>query len=259
MIKKEKSLYFIQAVGQALDVLEQFRDNVDELGITDLSRRLNLHSTKVFRLLATLELHNFVEQNKTTTNYRLGLKNLQLGQAFVKQTGLLRHARPVLESIVRKCAETAYISILKDFKTIYLDAMESELPVRVVTRVGTMLPFHCTAEGKVLAAGMNEKDLREYFERAELKRYTSRTIRDPDELTEHLRRIAELGFAVDDEELDEGVKSVSAPIRDYTKRVIGAVSVSGPSMRFTAERMDQELAPLVKKGAEELSARLGYK
>ena len=259
MIKKEKSSYVIQAVGHALDVLEQFRDNVTELGITDLSRRLRLDKNKVYRLLATLELHGFIEQNKTTANYRLGLKNLQLGQTFIKQTGLVHHARPVLESIARKCEETTYISILKCFRIIYLDVIESELPVRVVTRAGAMLPFHCTAEGKVLAAGMNDKNLREYFKSSELKRYTSNTISDLDELTKHLNKVAELSYAIDDEELDVGVKCVSAPIRDYTKLAIGAVSVSGPSMRFTTERMHQELIPLVMKAAEEISVRLGYK
>lgn len=258
-MKKEKSVYIIQSVGHALDVLEQFHDNVDELGITELSRRLMLQKNKVYRLLATLESRSFIEQNMATTNYRLGLKNLQLGQAFIKQTGLLRQARPMLESLVMKCEETSYVAILKDFQIVYLDAIESELPVRVVPRVGAMLPFYCTAAGKVLAADMNEKKLEEFIQSVELKRYTSNTISDPDGLASHLRRIAELGYAVDDEELDVGARGVGAPIRDHTKRVIGAVSVYGPSIRLTAERMHQELIPLVKGAAEEISVRLGYK
>lgn len=259
MIKRKKTAYNIQIVGNALDVLEQFHGTVDEFGFTELCRNLKISNNKVFRLLATLESRNFLEQNKNTTGYRLGLKNLQLGQTFVKQTGLLRHARPVLESLTRRCNETSYVAILKDFQVVYLDSIESDLPVRVVSRVGKWLPVYCTAVGKVLAAGMNERILREHFKITEVMRYTSNTIIDLDELTHHLIKIAELGYAVDDEELDIGVKCVGAPIRDYTKRVVGAVSVSAPSIRFTSERLNNELIPLIKEAAETISIKLGYK
>lgn len=258
MMKKEKSSYVIQTVAQALDILEQFHDNIDELGIAELSRRLKLHKNKVFRLLATLESRYYVEQNIVTENYRLGLKNLRLGQTFVKQMGFLRQARPVQEYLVRKCNETSYVAIMKDFQIVYLDAVESDLPVRVVPRVGEKLPIYCTAAGKVVAASLNEETLREYIHAGKLKRYTSNTISDPDELVNHLRSIADLGYAVDNEELDVGVKCVGAPIRDYTRQVIGAVSISGPSIRLSAERMSHELIPLVKKAAEEISIRLGF-
>jgi len=258
MIKKEKSVYNIQTVGHALDVLEQFHGHNDELGFSELCRRLKFQKNKVFRLLATLESRNFVEQNKVTAGYRLGLKNLQLGQTYFKQTGLLRHARPILESLTRKSGETSYVAILRDYQIIYLDAVESDLPVRVVSRVGKMFPFYCTDVGKVIAASMDEKYLLDYFDIAEIKRYTVNTASERGELTAQLRKTAELCYAVDDEELDIGVKSIAAPIRDYTKRVIGAVSVSAPSMRVTAERMDSLLIPLIKEAAEDLSTRLGY-
>lgn len=257
-MKKEKSDYIIHTVWSALDVLEQFRDNVEELGITDLSRRLKLHKNKVYRLLATLESRNYIEQNKLTANYRLGLKNLQLGQTFLKQTGLLREARPVLESVSRKCDETSTVSVLNDGQVIYLDAVESALPVRVISRCGATLPFYCTAAGKVLAAYRHGDDLVRYVQTSELKQYTARTITDPAQLTAHLLAIAQVGYAVDDEELDPGVTCVGAPVRDYTNHVIGAVSVSGPSVRLTAERLHRELIPLVKEAAGELSARLGH-
>ena len=92
----------------------------------------------------------------------------------------------------------------------------------------------------------------------ELKRFTPNTIIDRDELKSQLKVIAEQGYAIDNEELDIGVRCAGAPIRDYTRRIIGAVSVSGPSMRFSDERMEQELIPLVMKAAEEISGKLGY-
>lgn len=258
MAKKDKAEYIIQAVDHALDLLEQFHDDVDELGVTELSKRLKLHKNNVFRLLATLESRGYIEQNRVTENYRLGLKTLELGQTFIKQMGLLRQSRPVLEALVRECNETTYVAILKDFHIVYLDAVETDLTVRVVPRVGSRLPAYCTAAGKVQLAYMTDEELDNYLPTKELKRYTANTIVDKDEFKKHLVQVAEMGYAVDNEELDNGVRCVGAPIRDYTRRIIGAVSISGPSMRFTEERVDKELVPLVKRAAEEISSKLGY-
>ncbi len=258
MAKKEKSEYLIQAVSHALDLLEQFHDDVDELGVTELSKRLKLHKNNVFRLLATLESRGYIEQNRVTENYRLGLKTLELGQTFIKQMGLLRQSRPVLEALVKECNETTYVAILKEFHIVYLDVVETDLTVRVVPRVGARLPAYCTAAGKIQIAYMTDEELENYLPTKELKRFTPNTIIDRDELKKHLQQVAELGYAIDNEELDIGVRCVGAPIRDYTRRIIGAVSISGPSMRFTDERREKELIPLVKRAGEEISTKLGF-
>lgn len=258
MAKKEKSEYIIQAVDHALDLLEQFHDEVDELGVTELSKRLKLHKNNVFRLLATLESRGYIEQNRVTENYRLGLKTLELGQTFIKQMGLLRQSRPVLEALVSECNETTYVAILKDFHIVYLDVVETDLTVRVVPRVGSRLPAYCTAAGKVQLAYMTDEELDNYLPTKELKRFTPNTVTDRDQFKLHLKQIAEQGYAIDNEELDIGVCCVGAPIRDYTRRIIGAVSISGPSMRFSPERMEKELIPLVKKAGEDISTKLGY-
>jgi IclR family transcriptional regulator, KDG regulon repressor len=258
MAKKEKSEYIIQAVSHALDLLEQFHDEVDELGVTELSKRLKLHKNNVFRLLATLESRNYIEQNKVTENYRLGLKTLELGQTFIKQMGLLRQSRPVIEALVKECNETTYVAILKDSHIVYLDVVETDLTVRVVPRVGARLPAYCTAAGKVQIAYMTDEELEHYLPVREMKRYTPKTMVDREELKKHLKLVAERGYAIDDEEMDVGVKCVGAPIRDYTRRIIGAVSISGPSMRFSDERLEKELIPLVIRSGEEISQKLGY-
>jgi IclR family KDG regulon transcriptional repressor len=258
MAKKEKSEYLIQAVSHALDLLEQFHGEVDELGVTELSKRLKLHKNNVFRLLATLESRGYIEQNKVTENYRLGLKTLELGQTFIRQMGLLRQSKPILEALVRQCNETTYVAILKELHIIYLDVVETDMTVRVVPRVGSRLPAYCTAAGKVQIAYMSDEELENYIPSKELKRFTNNTITDRDVLKKQLKVIADQGYAIDNEELDIGVRCVGAPIRDYTRRIIGAVSISGPSMRFSDERMEKELIPLVVKAAKEISAKLGY-
>jgi IclR family transcriptional regulator, KDG regulon repressor len=258
MAKKEKSEYLIQAVSHALDLLEQFHGETDELGVTELSKRLKLHKNNVFRLLATLESRGYIEQNKVTENYRLGLKTLELGQTFIKQMGLLRQSKPVLEALVEECNETTYVAILKDFHIIYLDVVETTMTVRVVPRVGSRLPAYCTAAGKVQIAYMSDEELDQYMPTRELEKFTDKTISDRDMLKKQLKVIAEQGYAIDNEELDIGVKCVSAPIRDYTRRIIGAVSISGPSMRFSDDRIKNELIPLAMRASEEISTKLGF-
>ncbi|PNU18677.1 IclR family transcriptional regulator [Geothermobacter hydrogeniphilus] len=257
MAKKEKSEYIIQAVSHALDLLEQFHDDVDELGVTELSKRLKLHKNNVFRLLATLESRGYIEQNRATENYRLGLKSLELGQTFIKQMGLLRQAKPILEKLVGACNETSYVAIFKEGYIVYLDVVETDLTVRVVSRVGSRLPSYCTASGKVHLAHLSEEELEETLPH-NLKQYTPTTFTDRDKLRQELEKVAEQGYAIDNEEMDPGVRCVAAPIRDYTRRIVGAISVSGPSMRLSMERIEKELIPLVTEAGEELSLRLGF-
>ena len=258
MAKKDKAEYIIQAVSHALDLLEQFHDDVDELGVTELSKRLKLHKNNVFRLLATLESRGYIEQNRATENYRLGLKSLELGQTFIKQMGLLRQAKPILEKLVAECNETSYVAIFKEGYIVYLDVVETDLTVRVVSRVGSRLPAYCTAAGKIHLAFMSDEEIETVLPTGELTQYTPNTITDRGALKKELQEIAERGYAIDNEELDPGVRCVAAPIRDYTRRIVGAVSISGPSMRLGDERIEKDLIPLVLQAGEELSTRLGF-
>ena len=152
MVRRDKSNYIIQSVAHALDVLEEFRDETEELGVTELSKKLKLHKNNVFRILATLQSRNYIEQNRSNDNYRLGIKCLELGQTFIHQRGLLKQASPILHDLAETTGETSYISILRGNEVIYLDAVETSSTVRVVSRVGLHMPLHATAAGKALVS-----------------------------------------------------------------------------------------------------------
>ncbi|NIA19360.1 MAG: helix-turn-helix domain-containing protein [Xanthomonadaceae bacterium] len=259
MIKREKSNYTIQAVAHALALLEEFSGDTDELGVTELSKRLKLHKNNVFRLLATLEERGYIEQNRATENYRLGIKSLELGQTFIKQMGVLRQARPIMERLSQDLRENAYVGVIRNQNVVYLDVVESDQAVRVVSRVGSQLPVWCSAIGKGQIADINQGELdkilppvRDWLE------CTKNSIKNKEELLKELETVRELGYAVDNEEYDLDVKCVGAPIRDYTKRVVAGISVSGPSFRLSAERIVDEVGPAVKKAAADISRRLGY-
>ncbi len=256
MVRREKSNYTIQTVSHALDVLEQFYTD-DELGVTELSKRLKLHKNNVFRILATLEARGYIEQNKATENYRLGTRCLQLGQAYIHHMGLLRQARPIMAEVVKACHESAYVAVMRKGAVVPLDAVESDLPVRIVSRIGESLPLHCTAVGKAHLAFEPEEQLQVVLPEG-LPRYTDRTITDRQALIEHLKAVAQGGYSVEYGEYLPDVHSIAVPILDYTHTVVGSLAVSGPAYRIPWERVEGEIVPLMIRAGRELSGRLGY-
>jgi IclR family transcriptional regulator, KDG regulon repressor len=258
MVRRDKTNYVIQSVAHALDVLEQFFGDADELGVTELSKRLKLHKNNVFRLLATLEARGYIEQNKATENYRLGIKCLHLGRRYIHHMGLVRQARPILQELAKKSRESAYVSIVRRDGVVPLEAAEpDDRAVRITPPIGLTLPLHCTASGKVHLAFDVEEQLRSTLPE-HLRRFTDTTITDRAALTEQLQTAAHLGYAVDCGEFVEEVTSVAVPIRDYTRTVVGSLAVAGPAYRIPPERITAEIAPALLEAGGELSRRLGY-
>jgi DNA-binding IclR family transcriptional regulator len=257
MVRREKSNYVIQSVSHAFDVLEQFNGNVDEIGVTELSKRLKLHKNNVFRLLATLEARGYIEQNKITENYRLGLRCLQLGQIFIHQMGLLLQAQATLKELAKTTKESAFVAIRKGNAIVPLDFAEPSRAVRAVSFLGTALPAHCTAAGKVYLVFEAEGGLsRTLPER--LERYTEKTITDHQQLLGQINDIGAAGYAVEQGEFTEDLSSVAVPVRDYTRMLVGALAVVGPSHRLTEETIAKQVAPAILRAGGELSKRLGY-
>ncbi|MGB0060360.1 IclR family transcriptional regulator [Candidatus Binatus sp.] len=258
MVRRDKTNYVIQSVSHSLDVLEQFFGEVDELGVTELSKRLKLHKNNVFRLLATLEARGYIEQNKATENYRLGIKCLHLGRRYIHHMGLVRQARPILADVAKKCRESAYVAIVRRDGVVPLEAAEAEdRAVRITPPIGITLPLHCTAAGKAHLAFDAEEQLKSALPES-LKRYTDRTIVDRATLLAQLEAVARDGYAVDSGEFIEEVSSIAVPIRDYTRSVVGSVAVAGPTYRIGPERITAEIAPSLLEAGRELSHRLGY-
>jgi len=257
MVRREKSNYTIQSVSHALDVLEQFNGSVDEIGVTELSKRLKLHKNNVFRLLATLEARGYIEQNKLTESYRLGLKCLQVGQTFVRQMGLLLQSRVVLEDLSKLSNESVFVGIKKGAGIIPLDFVEPPRAVRVVSLLGTPLPSHCTAAGKVHLVFESEAGLAQNLPER-LEKYTDKTITDFTILKDNLKEAGEAGYTTEQEEFMTEVSSVAVPIRDYTRALVGTLALVGPSYRLTPDRIRDDIAPKLLPAGNDLSKRLGY-
>jgi IclR family transcriptional regulator, KDG regulon repressor len=256
--RKDKGEYVVQTVDRALDILESFGYSQEELGVTDLARKLRLPKNNVFRLLATLECRGYIEQDRRSGNYRLGIKTFEVGNIFLHHLGLRRQARPVLEDLVAKCNETAYLAVADGSEVVYILVEETSHTVRVASRLGQRRPAYCTAAGKVHLAYESQDRLAEIFRDRTLNAHTTNTLADMRALHAHLREVGKQGYAVDDEETEPGVRCLAVPVRDYSRRVVASVGLTGPSSRFTPERIESELLPLVVEAGARISQRLGY-
>ncbi len=258
-MKKPKSDYSIQAVSNALHLLEAFR-GAEDLGVTELSHLLGLHKNNVFRLLATLEQRGYVEQVPQTDRYRLGVRCLELGRAFLGTGGLLRHARAAMEALVAQFAETAHLAVLRDFEVVHLDGFQPQRMIVNSARIGMRLPAHACALGKVLL-GCGMATEREAYDRKLLKRglqaFTPHTIVDRDKFLGHLHTVGAQGYALDLEELEVGMHCAAAPICDASGWPIGALSISAPAFRLTRERLASEVIPELISAAAKVSQQLG--
>jgi len=257
-MKKAKADYLIQSVSRALDILEAFVLGQEELGVTELSRKLKLHKNNVFRLLATLETRGWVEQDRESGTYRLGIKTFEVASVFLHHLGLVNQAHAGLEQLALETGETAYLGVLEGGAVVCLDMVETTRAVRVVSYLGRRLPAHATALGKAQLAHRPQEEVERLFKDHEPVTLTPRTLTDTVRLADELARVAAQDVAVEDEELDAGVRAVAAPVRDYARRVVGAVGVVGPTVRLPLDRLEGELATRVRVAAQQVSKRLGY-
>lgn len=255
---KPKSDYSIQTVSNALRLLEVFGDD-NELGVSELSRRLELHKNNVFRLLATLEQGGYIEQSARTDRYRLGVGCLALGRSYTQSHPLIRRARPVLERLANELGETAHLAVLQGWQVAHLDGEQPSQLVHAAVRIGTALPAHSSALGKVLLGCAPEvlQAFDESLTGTELVALSESTIVDRHKMMEHLRTVTVQGFAVDLEECSPGLHCVAAPIFAEGHRLVAAISVSGPSFRLAEGGLHRSVVPVVTEAAERLSVELG--
>lgn len=160
-----------------------------------------------------------------------------------------------MNELVRQCQETVHLAVPSGNEVVYIGKVESEQPIQMYSFIGARLPMYCTALGKAILA-FSDPERIALLIKTPLMQRTKNTIASWDGLSVELARIREVGYAIDDEENEDGVRCVGAPIFDFNQKVIGAISISGPATRMTMERLE-ELGPLVHETASQISLRMG--
>ncbi|MBW8091455.1 MULTISPECIES: IclR family transcriptional regulator [Streptomyces] len=250
----------VPAVTRALDILELFLDGDGTLSAPEITRRLGLPRTTVHELVTTLAARSYlVPVPDQPGRYRLGVRPYQLGSRYAEQLDLAAEGQQVARSVAETCDETVHVAILEGADVIYIAKVDSTHAVRMVSAAGRRLPAHCTSVGKMLLASLPEDALDARLPDGQpLAAMTDNSITSPAELRRHLAAVRERGVAVEQRESNPDVNCVAAPVRDSTGKVVAALSISVPTIRWSEERQ-AELEELVAKGAGELSVRLGHR
>jgi IclR family KDG regulon transcriptional repressor len=247
----------LSSVTSALRVLKVFSDGESELGISSIAQRLGLAKSTVHRLAVTLAGEGFLEQNPQNGRYRLGLSLFSLGALVRQRMDVSNQAHSLLGALRDKTQETVHLAILNDTAIIYLYNMESAQAIGTRSYIGTRKPAFCTSEGRVLLA-FNAPEMAAAVLKEELVARTPKTTTGVKALRQILDEVRHHGYAVDDEESEDGMRSIAAPIRDISGKAIAAVGLAGPIQRLTKKEL-RRLVPEVMATALAGSERMGYR
>jgi IclR family KDG regulon transcriptional repressor len=238
-------------------IIEEFRDK-KSLGISDLARRTALLPSDIHRILASLRVSGYVEQDPETRKYHLGLALLRVGLTALQRNEFREKAQPVLVRLAQQIGACVHLGLLdlQALEVMMLDQIDPSGANMFNSALGGAVPLHCSALGKSILAGLNREVADEALARCAMGRNTGRTITDATVLQKQLQQVRLQGYAVDLDECLDGASCLGSPVRDYTGTVIGAISTSMPSSRFLMFDEGQ-LSKRVKAAACVVSKALG--
>lgn len=250
--------YTVKSVDKACQLIEMVSDHPDGVGITELATQAGMYKSTVHRLLTTLMKRGYIEQEEATGKYKLGYTLLDMGMKLLSSIDLRREALSFLQQLAVESNEVVHLAILDQGEIVYVEKVESQNTIRMHSRVGKRVPVHATGLGKAILAFLPVSETISIIDRYGLPALTEHTITDRATFLKSLEDTRGNGYAIDVEENQLGISCVAAPIWDNNQRVVAACSVSGPSVRITADRM-KELMPLVTRTGFQVSERLGYR
>ena len=248
----------VQSVDRTLSILELLSNYDEGLGVTEIGVMVNLHKSTVHRLLGTLIYKGFVIQDASTNKYKLSLKLYELGCKRIANVDIFKSSKPYTERLMKTVNEVVHLVIRDENDIVYIDKVEADNTIRMASTIGRRSPLYRTSVGKVILAYLPDKEIESVWENSKIEKMTEYTITDLEVFKRNLKEVKEKGYAVDNEENELGVRCIGAPVFNHKGCIEGAISVSGPTIRVTSDRID-EIANEVKKYAHLISDELGYR
>jgi DNA-binding IclR family transcriptional regulator len=254
-VAKTDGPYQLHGLERAVSVLEALSESDTPLSLAEICQRMSLHKSTAHRSLMVLERSALIERTPEN-RFRLGLKLYELGNRAVEQIDLRARVQPFFRRLATQVGETVHLSVLQKTSVVYLDKVEPNRRVCMSSKTGTSNPVYCTSMGKAMLAFQPQETIEQIVAKIRFVRYTPKTISSRDALLKSLEKVRRRGYAIDDEEIELGVRCVGAPIFNEDHRAIAAVSVSGPSSRITAQNVPA-IAERLLICCREISSSLG--
>jgi IclR family transcriptional regulator, pca regulon regulatory protein len=250
----DRGEHFVQSLERGLAVIRAFGADDPELTLSDVARRTGLTRAAARRFLLTLVDLGYVRTDGK--QFALTPRVLDLGYAFLSSLTLPEVAEPHLERLAAELRESSSVSVLDGDEIVYVGRVPTSRIMRVAINVGTRFPAYATSMGRVLLAGLPDDELTAYLDRAEIRPLTPRAIDNAEDLEQELGKVREQGWALVDQELEEGLRSIAAPVRDAGGRTIAAVNVSAHASRVSAQDVLQTLLPPLLETAQRIEGDL---
>jgi DNA-binding IclR family transcriptional regulator len=256
-MKRDPKLYNVRSIERALQILSAFDDEHPERGVSDIAELMGLHRATTHRIIITLLNCAYLERTADGDKYRLGLKLASTGLRVVHRLDFRREALPYLRQLTQQFKENCDLGVFDQGEVFGVEVVPGNHALMIAARVGFRLPVHCTASGKVFLAFLPDSE-RDRLLSQPLKAHTAKTITSASELRRQLAEVQKNGYAIDDEELEVGVRAIAVPIRNRDGEVVAAISMPGPTSRMTKERVAELAAGLLEASAA-VSARMGWR
>jgi DNA-binding IclR family transcriptional regulator len=248
--------YKVQALDRAFAVLDQLASGRTPQSLAEISESLQLHKSTVHRFLMVLEHHRMIERTGRG-KFRLGLRLLEYSTHVLEQHDLRETAEPHLRRLVAEVEETAHLCVMDQDQIVYLNKIEPSRSIRMISRVGSTSPIHCTAAGRAMLAAYAPDTVKERLKRVTLRQFTAKTIRTHEELLKEIDRTRRRGFGIDDGEREEGVRCLGVAILAPDRLPIAAISISGPPFRITKQKVP-EIVQRLQHCARAIQRESGY-
>lgn len=247
----------IQAIERAISILNCFSKNSRELQLAEIAEETGINKSTVHGILGTMKYHGFINQDEKTQKYRLGLELIKYGDIVLGSIDISTIAKPVICMMSRLIGETVHIGILDGPDIVYIHKAEPDESIKISANIGSRNPLYMTADGRAILANIDEEKALKIIPES-MKKFTQTTISDREALMAELRKIRINGYALDNEEIMEGIVCIAAPIFDYSGEAKYGMSIIGPSSRLTGEKL-KECIEIIKIKAREISDEIGYR
>ena len=245
---------FMTSLARGLAVLQAFSDARKPQTIAQISQKTGIPRAAVRRCLYTLQQLGYADAE--LNNYTLRPKVLTLGYSYLSSTPLTISAQPYLNNISRALNESSSLAVLDEDEVLYVARAATSRVMSVALNAGSRLPAYCTSLGRVMLAHLPQDQLDAYLERTRLKPVTANTVTAPKKLREVLAGVRQAGYAINDEELEVGLRSIAVPVRGASGRVLAALNVGAQASRASVQQLEKEFLPVLLRGAQELSILL---
>lgn len=248
----------MKSLRKVLDIIDAVAER-GHVGIRELSSMTGFPPTTIHRIVSTLVEGQYFKQDPVTRSYSLSFRFLELGTRVQEQFNLISIARPHLERLMAKTKESVNLAVQDGDSIVYLDHVRStHCMLQLFTKPGARVPLYATGVGKMFLSRWNRADLDAYLERTERIPFAKSTLTQPGQIVEELAKIRSVGFSVDNEEMEQGVRCVAALVYTHNRQPAAAVSISGAAMRIPPERIEY-FGQSVMECTQAISYELGYK